>query len=172
MATQNDPTTWPLRANSRRPWPWLSLRRRHLPSCGAKTHPFSSHPAIDASNTSACRAWDPRRPPGPQRPHSKRATRPVRGPRSALGHWGRTRVVDRHDSSQAAVSRHALVVPSYLNLANRFGWPFRHQGYTLRLKNDLGWCYMTQTRPGMQKSLRGKFCWGENFKTTTRGVFS
>ena len=33
-----------------------------MPSCGAETHLFSSHPAIDASEASASRAWGPCRP--------------------------------------------------------------------------------------------------------------
>ena len=37
-----------------------------MPSCSAETHLFSSHPAIDASEASASRAWGPCRPVSPK----------------------------------------------------------------------------------------------------------
>ena len=37
-----------------------------MPSCGAETHLFSSHPTIDASEASASRAWGPCRPVSPK----------------------------------------------------------------------------------------------------------
>ena len=53
------PTTRPLRASPRHPR--LSLRRRCMSSCGAETHLlFTGHSAIDASDTSARRAWSER----------------------------------------------------------------------------------------------------------------
>ena len=39
-----------------------------MPSCGAETHLFSSHPTIDASEASASRAWGPCRPVSPKDP--------------------------------------------------------------------------------------------------------
>ena len=60
-----DSTTRPLQASLR--CLWLSLGRRRMPTlvadtCGAETHPLSSHPpAIDASDTRASRTWGPRR---------------------------------------------------------------------------------------------------------------
>ena len=55
--SSRDPITRPLRRSPRHPW--LSLRRRRMPLCGAETHLFSSHPAIDASDTSASNVWGP-----------------------------------------------------------------------------------------------------------------
>ena len=53
------PTTRPLRASPHHPW--LSLRRFRMSSCGAETHLlFTGHSAIDASDTSARRAWSER----------------------------------------------------------------------------------------------------------------
>ena len=39
-----------------------------MPSCGAETHLFFSHLAIDASDTSASRTWGPCRPASPIAP--------------------------------------------------------------------------------------------------------
>ena len=70
LATPEEPplswgrVTQALRRSPRHPW--LSLERRGLPLCGAETHPFSGHSAIDASDTSASRAEGPRRPASPK----------------------------------------------------------------------------------------------------------
>ena len=117
--TQSDEE--PLRTSPRRPW--LSLRRRHLPSCGTETFSFSSHPAIDASNISASRAWYSRRPARHKRSHSKRGTRSVPGrPEECTGvaRYGR-------DSRRARSSRFATICHA-TSRVGRFGWPFRHPG--------------------------------------------
>ena len=73
--------------------------------------------------------------------HSKRDTRSVPGPRSALGSYGRDS--RRSDSPRFVTICHAM------SRFGRFGWPFRHPGCTPRLKHDLGELYMTQTRPDL-----------------------
>ena len=46
---------------------------------------------------------------------------------------------------------------------------FRHPGRNPRKRNDLGWCYMTQTRPECKKRYVGSSA-GARSKTTTWGV--
>ena len=60
LPPSRDSTTRPLRASPRRPH--LSLEHLRMPTCGAETHPLSSHPTIDASDTRASRTWGPHRP--------------------------------------------------------------------------------------------------------------
>ena len=102
--------------------------------------PVTRHrPAIDASGTSASRVWDPSRPASPE----NRTQSDPQDPSQARGvRWGRTveTVVER-DSSRFVTIHRAT------SRFGRFGWPFRHPGRTPHQRNDLGWCYMTQTRP-------------------------
>jgi hypothetical protein len=80
LTPSRDPTSRPLRASLRRPY--LSLRRRCMPLCGAETHLFFSHETIDASKTSASGPGAHVGRPA-QTLHQKRAMRPATRPKSA-----------------------------------------------------------------------------------------
>ena len=102
----------------------LSFRRRCMPSCGAETHLFSSHPAIDGSDTSASSTWGPCRLANPQRPPSEASyeARNEPGERLRSTMAGRSRalfVTKRH------IKRHGLACRFWLfstgHLRNRVG---------------------------------------------------
>ena len=86
-----------------------------MPSSGAETHLFSSHPAIDASEASASRAWGPCRPISPK--DSIKASHETRNrPEECRGSTvaGRPRalfVTKRHKTSRFGnIQRYCLLV--------------------------------------------------------------
>ena len=93
LSPSRDPSTRPLRESPRRPQ--LSLRNRCMPSCGAETRMFPSHPTTDASNTSASRTWASCRPANPE--DSIRSE--LRGPQRA-----RRGVPAQHVGKSAAIT--------------------------------------------------------------------
>ena len=109
-----------------------------MPSCGAETHLFSSHPTINVSDASARRVWGPCRPASPQ----NRTQREPQCPSQAQGVPGvgeRSTHAAQRKSNGGGTNRHVWKVFVLISLhVCHFGFAFPSQDGPPERKFQLG----------------------------------